>query len=72
MEAAASLTLTANSWFDRTGESILTADIDLGEIVRGKFDLDVTGHYARPDVFQLQVNEAHQLPVQLSDGETST
>ncbi|MCP3988920.1 MAG: nitrilase [Actinomycetia bacterium] len=55
---------------NRTGETILTADIDLGEIVRGKFDLDVTGHYARPDVFQLQVNEAQQLPVQPTNSET--
>ena len=38
-------------------EAILTADIDLGDIVRGKLDLDVVGHYARPDVFQLIVNE---------------
>lgn len=40
------------------GESgILTAEIDLDAIVRGKFDLDVVGHYARPDVFRLEVNE---------------
>src|SRR3954468_15984910 len=32
------------------GECILTADLDLGEIAEGKFDLDVAGHYARPDV----------------------
>jgi nitrilase len=43
---------------DFTGETILTADLDLGEIGRGKFDFDVAGHYARPDVFQLVVNEA--------------
>ncbi len=39
------------------GECILTADIDLDDIVRGKFDFDVVGHYARPDVFRLYVNE---------------
>ena len=39
------------------GETILTADIDVGEIAEGKFDLDVAGHYARPDVFRLEVNE---------------
>ena len=38
-------------------EAILTADIDLDDTVRGKFDLDVVGHYARPDVFRLIVNE---------------
>lgn len=36
-------------------ESVLVAELDLGAIVRGKFDLDVAGHYARPDVFKLHV-----------------
>jgi len=40
------------------GECILTAEIDLDEIARGKYDLDVVGHYARPDVFRLHVNES--------------
>jgi nitrilase len=40
------------------GETVLTADLDPGEIAEGKFDLDVAGHYSRPDVFQLQVNES--------------
>ena len=40
------------------GESgILFADLDLGDVARGKFDFDVVGHYARPDVFRLRVNE---------------
>jgi nitrilase len=39
------------------GECILTAEIDPGEIAEGKFDLDVAGHYGRPDVFRLIVNE---------------
>ena len=39
------------------GEAILMADLDMNEIVRGKYDFDVTGHYARPDVFTLLVNE---------------
>ena len=45
------------------GEAILIADLDLDDVVRGKFDFDVTGHYARPDVFRLLVNEAPTPPV---------
>lgn len=45
------------------GETILTADLDLGDIGRGKFDFDVAGHYSRPDVFQLTVNETPATPV---------
>ena len=52
---------------NRAGEAVLTADIDLSEIARGTFDLDVVGHYARPDVFQLHVNEAPQVPVAMTD-----
>ena len=40
------------------GECIQVADLDLGEIAEGKYDLDVAGHYARPDVFRLVVNES--------------
>jgi len=39
------------------GECILRAELDLGEIAETKYDLDVAGHYARPDVFRLVVNE---------------
>ena len=37
------------------GECVLSAEIDTGEIAEGKFDLDVAGHYSRPDVFKLEV-----------------
>jgi len=46
--------------------TILLADLDLAAIVRGKFDLDVTGHYARPDIFQLHVNTQPQAAVHWS------
>ena len=38
-------------------ECILTADLDRADLARAKFDFDVVGHYARPDVFRLEVNE---------------
>lgn len=41
---------------DFDGETILYADIDLDDIARGKYDFDATGHYSRPDVFQLTVD----------------
>jgi predicted amidohydrolase len=41
-------------------EALHVVDIDLSEIIRGKFDLDTVGHYARPDVFQLHVNQEHK------------
>jgi nitrilase len=47
-------------------DTILTATIDPADIARGKFDFDVAGHYARPDVFRLNVNETLQTPVQTS------
>ncbi len=45
----------AGPLFDQEG--ILYAELDLAEVARSKFDFDVVGHYARPDVFQLVVNE---------------
>ena len=44
-------------------EGALVADLDLSEIARSKFDFDVVGHYARPDVFRLTVNETPAPPV---------
>ncbi len=44
-------------------EGILIADLDMAQVARSKFDFDVVGHYARPDVFQLTVNERPMLPV---------
>ena len=51
----------AGPLFDKEG--MLFADLDLAEVARSKFDFDVVGHYARPDVFQLSVNEKPALPV---------
>ena len=45
-------------------EGILTAELDLTAIARAKFDFDVTGHYARPDVFRLEVDTRPKAPVE--------
>ncbi len=50
---------------DFDGENILTAELDMDDIVRGKYDFDVTGHYARPDIFKLLVNEASTKAVEI-------
>lgn len=44
-------------------ESILYADIDLTLKTRSHLDLDVVGHYARPDVFHLLVDDRAKTPV---------
>ena len=38
-------------------EAVITAEIDLGQIPRARFDFDPVGHYSRPDVFRLEVDE---------------
>ncbi len=42
--------------FDK--EALLIAEIDVADITRSRFDFDPVGHYARPDVFSLTVNES--------------
>ena len=38
-------------------ECVITANLDRADLARAKFDFDVVGHYSRPDVFRLEVNE---------------
>lgn len=47
-------------------EAVLVADVDLSARVRGHLDLDVTGHYGRPDVFQLTVDTRQKSAVVLT------
>lgn len=41
----------------------LSLSVDLGEIVRAKFDFDVVGHYSRPEVLSLVVKDHPLNPV---------
>lgn len=45
------------------GEALISADLDLGEIARAKFDFDVVGHYSRPEVLSLMVRDHPSNPV---------
>lgn len=46
--------ILAGPLFDKEG--IITAEIDLNEIVKSRMDFDVTGHYSRDDIFKLHIN----------------
>jgi len=53
--------------YDR--EEILVAEIDLAEIVQARLDFDVVGHYARPDIFRLTVDECPRSAVRIETTE---
>jgi predicted amidohydrolase len=44
-------------------ERIITAEIDLAQIIAESQAFDPVGHYSRPDIFRLTVNEQPQSPV---------
>jgi nitrilase len=47
--------------FDESG--IISADLQLEHIIKGHLVLDTNGHYARPNVFRLEMNDQPQLGV---------
>jgi len=55
-EAGASVVIGERG--ERRGQKILQARIDLRELHGPRWQLDVAGHYARPDIFSLAVDRA--------------
>ncbi|KAG6383291.1 hypothetical protein SASPL_156963 [Salvia splendens] len=45
------------------GEGLITADLDLKDVAIAKFSFDAVGHYSRPDILNLIVNERAMKPV---------
>jgi nitrilase len=51
----------AGPLFDREG--LISASINLEDIIKARYDMDPTGHYSRPDIFKLSVDEGERPPV---------
>jgi nitrilase len=49
-------------------ETIRLAELDRRLIARGKYDLDVVGHYSRPDIFKLVVDTSVRNAVTFTEG----
>jgi nitrilase len=50
------------------GETILIAKLDTDQIIRGKIDFDVIGHYARNDIFKLTVDRTSRAATEFVSG----
>jgi len=50
---------------------LVTADIEIDDLVGARYDFDVVGHYARPDIFRLEVDERPHPPVTFVNGKAS-
>lgn len=51
----------------RQKKGILYADVDANVVGVSRRDLDVAGHYSRPDIFTLSVNTRPQSPIKFSE-----
>lgn len=49
--------------YDREG--LVAAGIDLDDIIKARYDMDPVGHYSRPDIFKLSVDEQERPPVSI-------
>jgi len=46
-------------------EGLIFAEIDLDDIIKARYDMDPVGHYSRPDIFKLSVDEKERPPVSI-------
>ena len=51
-------------------EIILGLKLDRGLLPKAKFDFDAVGHYSRPDIFRLMVDDQPKPPVATLSGQT--
>ena len=51
-------------------EGILHATLDMREITRERYEFDVVGHYARPDIFRLEVDRRPKSPATFTEHDT--
>lgn len=57
---------------DFEDETILVAELDRGLLPKAKFDFDVVGHYSRPDIFCLTVDDEAKPPVSTASMKTKS
>lgn len=52
-------------------EGLISASIDLNDIIKARYDMDPVGHYSRPDIFKLTVDEQEREGVAVKPGSDS-
>ena len=52
---------------DKHAETIIYADLDLGQVRAERQNFDPAGHYSRPDVLQLNVDRSRRSPITFDD-----
>ena len=48
-------------------EALIVADIDAGRVRKARHSLDISGHYARPDILQLQIDRRRRATISVLD-----
>lgn len=48
-------------------ECLLVAEIEKDDLIRARYDIDVSGHYSRPDIFSLKVDTRRKLNVETTE-----